>query len=124
MESNSSTLAHRCRRGACSPSEPLAVAQGTRDFTADLAALRDDIAKLTSWVSEFIRSQTATTTNTVFDAVDSTRQKISETTAKARDRVAGASTDLETTIERNPLMAVLIAMIVGIATGMLSRSRK
>ena len=58
----------------------------TRDFTADLAALRDDIAKLTSSVSEFIRSQTATTTNTVFDAVDSTRQNISKTAAKARDR--------------------------------------
>ena len=96
----------------------------TREFTADLAALRDDIAKLTSSVSEFIRSQTATTTNTVFDAVDSTRQKISKSTAKARDRVAGASTDLETTIERNPLMAVVIAMMVGIATGMLSCSRK
>jgi ElaB/YqjD/DUF883 family membrane-anchored ribosome-binding protein len=92
--------------------------------TADLAALRDDVTKLTSSVSEFIRTQTAATTNTVFDAVDNAWQKISDTASKAQDRVAGASTDLETTIERNPLVAVLTAMVAGILVGLLSRGRK
>jgi ElaB/YqjD/DUF883 family membrane-anchored ribosome-binding protein len=96
----------------------------TRDFTSDLAQLRDDIADLTSSVSKFIHSQTTATTNTVYDAVDNARLKISDTAAKTQDRVAAASTDLETTIERNPLMAVLVAMIAGITVGMLSRSRK
>jgi ElaB/YqjD/DUF883 family membrane-anchored ribosome-binding protein len=96
----------------------------TKEFTADLAALRDDVTKLTSSLSEFIRTQTAATTNTVFDAVDNARQKISDTASKAQDRVAGASTDLETTIERNPLVAVLIAMVAGILVGLLSRGRK
>ncbi|MFZ0509314.1 MAG: hypothetical protein WBE85_13230 [Methylocella sp.] len=96
------------------------------DFAADLAALRDDVAKLTSSVSEFIRTQTAATTNTVFDAVDNTRQKISDTASKAQDRVAGASRDLETTIEQNPLVAVLIAMVAGLFIGIFggSLSRK
>jgi hypothetical protein len=62
--------------------------------------------------------------NTVFDAVDNARQKISDTASKAQDRVAGARTDLETTIERNPLVAVLIAMVAGILVGLLSRGRK
>jgi ElaB/YqjD/DUF883 family membrane-anchored ribosome-binding protein len=97
---------------------------GKKEFTADLAALRDDVTKLTSSVSEFIRTQTAATTDTVFDAVDNARQKISDTASKAQDRVAGASTDLETTIERNPLVAVLIAMVAGIVVGLLSRGRK
>ena len=83
------------------------VEEATEDFTADLAALRDDVAKLSSSVSDFIRSQTAATTKTVADAVDNARQKISDTASKAQDRVAGASTDLEATIERNPLVAVL-----------------
>jgi ElaB/YqjD/DUF883 family membrane-anchored ribosome-binding protein len=96
----------------------------TKELGADLAALRDDVTKLTSSMSEFIRTQTAETTNTVFDAVDNARKKISDTASKAQDRVAGASTDLETTIERNPLVAVLIAMVAGILVGLLSRGRK
>jgi ElaB/YqjD/DUF883 family membrane-anchored ribosome-binding protein len=97
-----------------------AVEEASQDFAADLAALRDDVAKLSSSLSEFIRPQTATTTNTVVDAVDNARQKISDTASKAQDRIAGASTDLETTIERNPLVAVLIAMVAGIFVGMVA----
>jgi ElaB/YqjD/DUF883 family membrane-anchored ribosome-binding protein len=100
------------------------VEEATEDFTADLAALRDDVAKLSSSVSDFIRSQTAATTKTVADAVDNARQKISDTASKAQDRVAGASTDLEATIERNQLAAVLTALVAGIFVGLLSRGRK
>jgi ElaB/YqjD/DUF883 family membrane-anchored ribosome-binding protein len=96
----------------------------TRDFTADLAALRDDVAKLTASLSEFVHFQTTATTNTVADAVDHARQKISDTAGKAQDRVASVSSDLEATIERNPLVAVLIAMVAGILVGLLSRGRK
>jgi ElaB/YqjD/DUF883 family membrane-anchored ribosome-binding protein len=94
------------------------------DFATDLAALRDDVTKLTSSMSEFIRSQTAATKNTAFDAVDNARQKISDTAGKAQDRVAGASADLGKTIEQNPLMAVLIALMAGVLVGMLSRTGK
>jgi len=100
-----------------------AVAEASQDFAADLAALRDDVTKVSSSVAEFIRTQTAATTNTVFDAVYDARQKISDTAGKAQDRVAGASTDLETTIERNPLVAVVVAMVGGILVGLLSRGR-
>ena len=95
-----------------------------RDFSEDLAALRDDVAKLSSTISQFVRSQSATTADTVFDAVDTARQKFSETASKAQDRVAGASSDIEETIERNPLVAVLVALVAGILVGLLSRGRK
>jgi ElaB/YqjD/DUF883 family membrane-anchored ribosome-binding protein len=75
-------------------------------------------------VSELVRTQTAATTSPVFDAVDNARQKISNTASTAQDRVAGASTDLETTIERNPPVAVLIAMVAGVFVGLLSRGLK
>jgi hypothetical protein len=39
------------------------VEEASQDFAAGLAELRDDVAKLTSSVSEFIRTQTAATTN-------------------------------------------------------------
>ena len=84
--------------------------EASQDFTAERAALRDDVAKLSSSLSEFIRTQTTTTTNTVVDAVANARQKISDTASKAQDRVARTGTDLEPTIERNPLVEVLIAM--------------
>jgi ElaB/YqjD/DUF883 family membrane-anchored ribosome-binding protein len=90
------------------------------DFTADLAALRDDITKLTSSVSDFIR--TAAASNTAVDAIDNARQKVSDTASKTQDRVAGASRDLETTIERNPLAAVLIAMVAGLFIGIFGGS--
>jgi ElaB/YqjD/DUF883 family membrane-anchored ribosome-binding protein len=101
------------------------VEEASKDFSADLAALRDDVAKLSSSVSDFIRSQTASaTTDTVADAVDNARQKISDTASKAQDHISGASADLEATIERNPLAAVLVALVAGILVGMLSRGRK
>lgn len=100
------------------------VEEATQDFSADLAALRDDVTKLTSSVSEFIRSHTVATTSSVADAVDSAKQKISDTATKAQDKVAGTSADLELTIERNPLAAVLVAMVVGLIVGLVSRGRK
>ncbi|MGI8567684.1 MAG: DUF883 family protein [Methylocella sp.] len=98
------------------------------DFAADLAAMRDDVTKLTSSVSEFIRYQTAATKKTVSDAASSAGQTISDTASKAQDRVAGASADLEKTIERNPFVAVILAtlggVLVGMIMGMLSPTRK
>ena len=83
----------------------------SQDFAADLALLRDDVAKLNLSLSEFVRTQTAATTNTV-------------TAKKSQDRTAGASTDLETSIEYKPLLAALIAMVAGILVGLLNRGRK
>lgn len=100
------------------------VEEATQDFSADLAALRDDVTKLTSSVSEFIRSHTVATSSSVVDAVDNAKQKISDTASKAQDRVSETSADLESTIERNPLAAVLVAMVVGLMIGLVSRGRK
>ena len=68
----------------------------SQDFAADLASLRDDVAKLNSSLSEFIRTHSATSTNTVFEVADNAPQKISDTANKAHDPVAGATTDVET----------------------------
>jgi ElaB/YqjD/DUF883 family membrane-anchored ribosome-binding protein len=92
------------------------------DFAADFAALRDDVTKLTSSFSDYIRKQTAAASNSVSDAADNTRQKVSETASKTQEVVAGASRDLETTIERNPLAAVLIAMVAGLFIGVFGGS--
>jgi ElaB/YqjD/DUF883 family membrane-anchored ribosome-binding protein len=100
------------------------VEKASQDFTAELASLRDDVAKLNSSLSKFIRTRSTAQPNTVFDAVDNAQQKISDTAGKAQDPVARASTDLKTTIEHKPMVAALIAMVAGILVGLLSRGRK
>jgi ElaB/YqjD/DUF883 family membrane-anchored ribosome-binding protein len=98
--------------------------EASEDFAADLAALRADIAKLSISVSKLLKAETATTTDTVFSAVDAARRKLSDGASDAKGRLSGASSDLEAKIERNPLIAVLIAMAAGLVIGLLSRGRK
>ncbi len=100
------------------------IEEATQDFAADLAALRDDISKLTLSVTELVRSQATSTADSMFGAVDSARKKISDTASDAQDRVSAISSDLESTIERNPLTAIFVAIGAGILIGLLSRSRK
>ncbi len=92
----------------------------SQDPSADLQALRDDVAKLSASFADYVRTQTEGAANTVLGAVDSARGRITETATKAKDRVTDVSADIETTIERNPLAAVLIALVAGIFVGMLS----
>jgi hypothetical protein len=73
------------------------VEEASQDFTAELASLREDVAKLNSSLSE---------------------------ANNAHDHVAGTSTDLETTIEHKPMVAALIAMVAGMLVGLLSRGRQ
>lgn len=96
----------------------------SQDIAADLASLRDDIAKLTASVSELVRAEATATTNTVLGAVNDARQKFSERASEAQDRLSGAGSDVEATIKRNPLMAVLVAMAAGVLIGLLSRPHK
>jgi ElaB/YqjD/DUF883 family membrane-anchored ribosome-binding protein len=96
-------------------------ADAAADLTADLATLREDIAKISASLVELLQ-QKATTK--VFTAVDGARQKISDKATEAQDKVGAISADLESTIERNPLVAVFLAAFAGFVIGMLSRPRK
>jgi ElaB/YqjD/DUF883 family membrane-anchored ribosome-binding protein len=99
----------------------------TEDFGADLAALRDDIAKLTSSVAAFVNSQSTTTQNKVFEAVGNTQKKmsqLSDTASKAQDRVVSTSADLGAAVERNPFISVFVAMTAGFIVGMVSQAGK
>lgn len=91
------------------------------DLTDDLATLREDIAKISASLVELLPQKA---TNKVFAAVDGARQKISDKATEAQDKVGAISADLESTIERNPLVAVFLAAFAGFVIGMLSRPRK
>jgi ElaB/YqjD/DUF883 family membrane-anchored ribosome-binding protein len=96
----------------------------TQDLAADLAALRADIAKLTASVANLVKAETSAATDSVFGAVGSAGRKFADGAAGAKDRLSGASSELEATIERNPLTAVLVALGAGLIIGLLSRGRQ
>ncbi len=95
--------------------------EGIHDFTTDLAALREDIAKISVSLMDLLHDKT---TSGVLNVVDNTKQKFSDKASEAQDKVNNISKDLESTIERNPLIAVLFAALVGFILGTLSRSHK
>ncbi len=96
-------------------------AEGTAG--ADLAALRQDVARLAETVSKLVQQQTQAAGHRVSEAVGDARDKIARTAADAQNRVCAASGEIEACIERHPLTAVLIALGVGVSLGLLSRSR-
>jgi ElaB/YqjD/DUF883 family membrane-anchored ribosome-binding protein len=115
-------------------------------LNADLETLRKDFAKLSSSVAELVKAQAGQASAAMRDAVGEARERLASTTAGAKDKLAGraaeaqdrimdkaadaqdrvmaATADLEVTIERNPLIAVLIALFIGLLMGTLSRSRR
>lgn len=99
------------------------VEAAAEDVAADLAALRQDIARLAATMNDLVQHQTQAAGHRVFAAVGDARDKIASTTADAQDRVRAASREVEASIERNPLTAVLISFGVGMVLGLLSRMR-
>ena len=95
--------------------------KATADLTADLAALRDDISKLSASVLELVQQQSSTAKSHVLGAVDGARQKFADQSADAKDRLGALTTDLETTIERNPFTAIFAGAIAGFLIGILVR---
>jgi ElaB/YqjD/DUF883 family membrane-anchored ribosome-binding protein len=95
----------------------------TSDLNADLAALRADIARLSDTVAAMVRMQADMAGAAVKGAVGDARDQLSQAATNAQDSALGAAADLERRIERNPLTAVLIAAGIGMALGMMSKSR-
>jgi ElaB/YqjD/DUF883 family membrane-anchored ribosome-binding protein len=93
------------------------------DLAADLAALRQDVARLAETMSELVQHQTGAAGLRASAAVGDARDKIASTAADAQNRVRAARGEIEASIERHPLTAMLIAFGVGLSLGMMSRWR-
>jgi ElaB/YqjD/DUF883 family membrane-anchored ribosome-binding protein len=94
------------------------------DFIEDFGALRDDVKKLTTSVSELMRAQASMTKGAVMDTVKDVGDKFSDSATDAQNRLRGIGSDIEATIERNPLAAVLTALSAGLLIGMVSGARR
>jgi ElaB/YqjD/DUF883 family membrane-anchored ribosome-binding protein len=120
--------------------------QNPSQINADLATLREDFAKLSSSVADLVKLQAGEASAAMRGAVGDARERLASSAADAKEKLAGraanaharladkaadtqdrvmaAGADLESTIERNPLIAVVIALFIGLLMGTLSRSRK
>src|SRR6201994_587161 len=118
------------------PSADKPAEQKASQITADLAALREDFAKLSASVADLVKAQAGEASAAMRSAVGDARERLASSTAQTRERLAGraadaqarvmdkaadaqdrfvaATADLESTIERNPLIAVLIALFIGL----------
>jgi ElaB/YqjD/DUF883 family membrane-anchored ribosome-binding protein len=76
-------------------------ASAAEDLTADLAALRQEVARLAATVSDLVQHQMA----------------------DAQENVRAARGQIEASIERNPMTAVLIAFGIGMLISRMNRSR-
>jgi ElaB/YqjD/DUF883 family membrane-anchored ribosome-binding protein len=70
------------------------------DFTADVAALRQDVARLAETVSDLVKHQVA----------------------DAQENAGAAKGQIEASIERHPMRTVLIAFGIGMLIGRINRS--
>jgi ElaB/YqjD/DUF883 family membrane-anchored ribosome-binding protein len=93
------------------------------DLSADLAALRADISRLSDTMAGLVRSQANSASAAVKGVMGDARDQLSQAASQAQDSALGAAADLERRTEKNPLTAVLIAAGIGMALGMMSRSR-
>jgi len=93
------------------------------DFATDLAALRQDIARLADTMSTLVQHQKQAAGSRVFEAVGDARDKFASTAAGAQSRICAATDAIEDSIEHHPLTAVLVAFGVGASLGFLKPSR-
>ncbi len=113
-----------------------------RDLSADFLGLRDDVRRLTDLVADLAGSSADQARGRASDRVDQVRDRFSSTLEGARgrmssaadrfaaqasdvtERVRGAGAELEARVERNPLTAVMIAVVGGLLIGAMSRARR
>ncbi len=98
--------------------------EAAAELAANLAALRDDIGRLSDTVAGLVRAQTDAAGAALKDAVGGAREQFSQAAGQAQESALGAVADLERRIEKNPLTAVLIAAGVGMIFGMMNWSRR
>lgn len=99
------------------------VTDASGDITAELAALKRDVARLAETIGELAQHQTKAVGLRASDAVEDASDGIAGAAADAQKRVRSASGEIEASIERNPLTSVLIAFGIGMSLGVFGRSR-
>ena len=95
----------------------------TGDVSTDLAALRQDVARLTEKLGELIQDKVHGAGSAVSAAAGGANTMVTAAAADAKNAIQTAGLGIESHIERNPMMAALAAFGIGMALGLLNRPR-
>ena len=98
--------------------------KATDDIANEFSALRQDLARLTATLGELLHLQSKAAGASVSDAIGSAQDRIADTAADASLRARAAGSEIESSIERNPLIALLVVFGLGMSFGMISRFRR
>jgi ElaB/YqjD/DUF883 family membrane-anchored ribosome-binding protein len=111
------------------------------DVSSEIDTLRSDLSRLASAVGGLVSDQARATSSDAQSAWSSLGKTVSSRASDAYDKASRwssrgsdmasdaadslqkANSHLEDTIERNPIAAVLVAAGIGLAIGLMSRSR-
>lgn len=110
-----------------------AAAAGER-LNQDLDALRADVAKLTETVAQLLRNQAEAGADKLGAGLGAAREAFGETAQSfaragkgiaedAQHRLGALGDDLERSIQRSPITAVLAAAALGMVLGLMNRPR-
>lgn len=93
------------------------------DLAADIAALREDVAKLAETLGTVAKARMREAGGDAADAGSAIAGKLADTAAGAQTQLRAAGAKLEAGIEQHPMAAMLIAFGVGLSLAMASRAR-
>jgi ElaB/YqjD/DUF883 family membrane-anchored ribosome-binding protein len=100
------------------------VKDATEQTAKDFDTLRQDIANLTNTVADLIQHRAQAVRSQAAEALDAAKSTFAQSVTDAQDKVMSLESELESSIGRSPLTALVIAMGVGVAVGMMTQSRK
>lgn len=103
---------------------------GGDDVGAQIEVLRKDLAHLSETIATMVANQANEMGDRVRGTVDHARAAVDDLGERGRDlanraqkQASTMGREVENTIERNPVTAVLVALGVGFIAGLISRNR-
>ena len=93
----------------------------TEDVEAQIKTIRDDVATLTSLLKDLAEDRLEGAKNAVHEDADELLRKSRDATRQAGQSARQATSSMEQYITEKPVQSTLIALLVGIVIGSLSR---
>ena len=104
---------------------------GNDSLQEQLRTLRSDIAQISTTVAQLVQGQGGSLKEVAAGAVGAARERVAGITEQGRHyadqaqtQMAAMAREIESQIERNPMTAVLVALGIGFAVGLMSRGSR
>jgi ElaB/YqjD/DUF883 family membrane-anchored ribosome-binding protein len=93
----------------------------SEDIEAQVAQIREDIAKLTQLLGEVVGAKAEEAKGRASEGAEALIGRAKKRADDARHRVEDAATGIEQYIEERPIQSAMMALLAGIVIGLLTR---